>query len=365
MKENNIVIICGALTSGGAERVISILSKPFADTFKSVTLITWREAPIFYKLDSRINIISLKLLAESDNVIYKIFSLRQYIKRNRPDIVISFLTLFNMLTLISLFGLKIPVIVAERNDPRYIKGGIIVAFLRNLLYQSACGILCQTKIIRNCFHHKLRKKTKIIYNPINLTPEMVGRAVKTDKVNRIVSIGRLHPQKNQKLLFDSFKKFHQLHSDYILTLYGSGSLRADLESYINDIKMAEYIELAGERQDVVNLILDAKAFVLTSKYEGMPNALIEAMCVGLPCVSTKVSGATDLIKNGINGYLVNDNPDEISSKISTIIENNHIAKDMGIKSSKLYNKLNADYISKIWIKYIETTILDAGKSYSE
>ena len=356
MKNLNIIIVCGALKSGGAERVISILSTPFADAYKKVSLITWRDEPQFYKIDDRIDSVSLPKLANSNNSIKKILAFRKYIAKINPNLVLSFLTIFNLLTLISLIGIKIPVIVAERNDPRFVKGGTFVKTLRNILYQKACGILCQTESIKRYFKGNLSRKTKIIYNPITLSRESIGKALRTNKKKRIVSVGRLHPQKNQKLLIDSFLIFHKSHHEYTLTIYGTGNLKEELQNYIDSLGLSGIVVLAGEQKTINELILDAEAFVLTSNYEGMPNALIEAMCLGLPCISTKVSGAVDLIEHKKNGVLVDRLPSDISNAMELITDNYETAKEIGSQACKVYDKLKTENISKIWIDYINTQL---------
>ena len=356
MNDTSLIIVCGTLESGGAERVISILSTPFADTFDKVTLITWREAPHFYKIDNRVAIVSLPRLASSDNDFIKIWFFRKYIKNNRPNLVLSFLTIFNLFTLVSLIGINVPIIVAERNDPRFVKGGKLIKLVRERLYKRTDGILCQTKSMKEYFKGNLSLKTHIIYNPVILPLGYVGKALKTIKKKRIVSVGRLHPQKNQKLLINSFYEFHKTQPEYTLSIYGTGDLRKELTQIIATLNMDDFIELAGENKNVKDLILDAEVFIMTSDYEGMPNALIEAMCLGLPCISTKVSGAVDLIRNGENGLLVNHNLIEICNALAYIIEDKKFSMKIAKNAVEIYDQLLVDTISKLWVDYLQTKI---------
>lgn len=156
--KKKIVIVCGALVSGGTERVLSVLSKSLADEF-DITLFTWRNKPIFYKYDTRIKIIDLPSISKHDNHLSKGWALRKWVKKYIPDLVVSFLTPFNILTLTSLLGVEIPKVVAERNDPRFNPGGWPVTIYTNLIYSTATGILCQTESIRNFFIGKLNPKT--------------------------------------------------------------------------------------------------------------------------------------------------------------------------------------------------------------
>lgn len=353
MIDMSIIIVCGTLASGGAERVISTLSTPFADSFKKVTLVTWREAPQFYPIDNRVRLISLPKLAKSDNDWKKGRAFRKLVKDLKPDLVLSFLTIFNLFVLLSLVGINVPILSAERNDPRFIKGGAIMKGIRNFLYLKSTGILCQTESIKNYFKPILRKKCHVIYNPVFMQSDMVGAALKKQKTNRIVSVGRLHYQKNHKLLIDSFKIFHDTNPDFTLTIYGTGELKDDTLRYIESLQLSNSVILAGEQKNVKEIIQDAKVFVMTSRFEGMSNALIEAMCLGLPCISTKVSGATDLIIDGENGFLVNFDSAEIAKRLSQIVDDEEMASLLASKAKDIASMLNVDSISNNWIEYID------------
>ena len=296
-------------------------------------------------------------MADSDHKVKKGLVLRKYVKKMRPDIVLSFLTPFNMLTLTFLYRLTIPIIVAERNDPRFIKGGKVISFIRNCLYRTASGILCQTHTMKECFPPLFRGKIHVIYNPIVLHENLQGTALYTAKRTRIVTVGRLRPQKGHKLLIDSFRIFHDTYPDYTLTIYGDGYLYGSTKEYIAEIGLEHCIELAGTCKNVHGLITDAKLFIMTSVYEGMSNALIEAMCLGLPCISTKVSGAMDLIKTGYNGILVDSNTTSIVQSMKSIVDNPAFAENLGRNAALLYNQLNVDLISNEWISYLDSKIV--------
>lgn len=353
MNKKKLVIICGALTSGGAERVLSVLSKPLADEF-NITLLLWRDKPVFYKYDERINIIPLPSISKFNNHISKGYALRKWINKEKPNIIVSFLRPFNLLALTSLVGIRIPKIVAERNDPRFTPGGWPIVLYTNLIYRTASGILCQTQSISNYFKGILSTRTHVIFNPIKLPIEKIGVALKTQKSNKIVIIGRLHSQKNHKLAIDAFKIFLQNHPTYKLSIYGEGPLKNEIQSYIENQALSDSIIMEGAKPDIIPYILDAKAFLMTSKFEGMPNALVEAMCLGIPCISTPVSGAIDLIKNEENGILVNWNPTDIASVLNKLVDDETKCYNLGNNASKLYDMLRIERISKQWINYFNS-----------
>ena len=146
-----IVIVCGTMESGGAERVISILTKPLSDFFDNVYLITWKNAELFYKIDQKVKYYDLTTLTKSNNLIKKMIIFRKLINKISPDLILSFLTPFNMLTIFSLLFTQYKIVISERLDPRYLKGGLLMKFIRNQLYRLSNGIICQTNYIKHLY----------------------------------------------------------------------------------------------------------------------------------------------------------------------------------------------------------------------
>ena len=159
------------------------------------------------------------------------------------------------------------------------------------------------------------------------------------------------------MMIDAFSSVIQKYPDYKLVIYGEGELRPELEQLIKEYKLENSVYLPGVKKDIHQYIKDAEMFLLTSKFEGMPNALIEAMCLGLPCISTKVSGAVDLIKNGENGLLVDlDDTEELIANIEKIIEDNEYAFELGKKASFLNEELSVARIADKWLNTITCKI---------
>lgn len=354
---NKLLISIGTLTSGGAERVVSILTRPFAEYFDQVEILLWHHAPVHYELDSRVKVTYLPVLSGSENRFKNCRYFRNYVKKQQPDLLLSFLTPFNMLAIVSLWGCRIQTVVCERNDPHFLKGGRMMEWIRNFLYRFADGALVQTNYGLACYPSYIRKKMKVIYNPIIMPSELLGRALQTPKENLFVSVGRLEPQKNQEMLIRAFARFCDNHPEYRLTIYGEGSLRNELERLISNLGLQEKVMLPGSCKDVWQKLLKAKAFLLPSNAEGMSNALIEAMCLGLPVVSTKVSGSTDLIADGVNGYLIELNDeDALESRMEAIVDNEEEMKSVGQNAVKLYDILNYNTITNEWMNYITTQL---------
>lgn len=352
---SKLIINIGSLSTGGAERVVSILTRTFADYFSEVEIILWHSLPIHYSIDERVKFTFLPNLSGSENRLKNMRFFRRYIKKRKPDLLLSFLTPFNMLAIVSLFGCHIKTVVCERNDPHFIKGGKIMESIRNFLYRFADGALVQTNYGLSCYPSYIRRKMKVIYNPIVMPESLIGNSIKVNKENLFVSVGRLEPQKNQEMLICAFAEFCNIHNDYKLEIYGDGSIRKELESLINNLGLQGKVRLPGSCKDVWQKLLPAKAFLLSSDAEGMSNALIEAMCLGLPVVSTKVSGSTDLIDNGVNGLLIDvGDKDGLLRAMCNIVEHKEIADSMSKNAIKLYNNLNEKVISKQWVDYLNT-----------
>lgn len=355
--KSKLIISIGTLCAGGAERVISNLSYHLADQYDDVVIVMWYKEPIFYKVDGRVRIVCVEEEVGTLNDIKRMLWFRRFIKSERPDLLLSFLEPLNLRVLIATIGLKIKTVVAERNDPRVINGGKIMDFIERTIYKLSDGILVQTETIKKFFIGGLEKKTTVIYNPVNIEEDLVGKALLTPKKKLIVSVARLKKQKNQIFLVKSFQKFLETHSDYKLIIYGEGPEREYLEQYIKANNLLEHISLPGATKNVLNVIVDADCFVLSSRCEGMSNALLEAMCIGLPCISTKVSGAIDLIEDNKNGILVDhDDVDALSQSISRIVDDEEFAKQIGKSGTELYKILKSDVISKQWIEYINKKI---------
>ncbi len=353
-----LLVSIATLGSGGAERVLSILSKPFADSFDEVRYIMWEGGEVFYDFDKRVKIVSLPDLSKKHGRTKQMYFFRQYVKNYDPDIIVSFLTPYNMLVLLSVFGLNKRVVVAERTDPRrLLPGGKLMLRVRDILYKKASGILTQTEYAKSCYERSHKGKAIVIYNPIIMNDAQVGKALRAEKEHLFVTVGRLEPVKDQEMMIRAFALFHRNHLKYRLVIYGDGPIRKHLEKLIMGLNLQDNVELAGRSSNVWEQMLKAECFLLSSEYEGMSNAMIEAMCLGLPVISTKVAGATDLIVDGKNGFLVDVKDEETMAKrMAQVADNEKLRCAMGEKATNVFDTLRADKICDKWIQYLNETI---------
>ena len=353
MKKTKLFFFSPSLAAGGLERVLSVLSKPMADHYDEVTYITWHDKPVFYEIDNRVKIICVEKECGSNSILKKILWFNKYVLNGKPDLLISFSTPFNMIALTALAGSGIKVVVAERNDPAHFRWGWFAKQFRDLLYCTADGILVQTETCKNHLRGLLSKRAIVIPNPLLMDQNLIGSALRTEKTHLIVSASRLVPQKRNDLIIKVFARFLESHSDYSLTIYGDGPEREKLVEQVSQLGIEEKVLLPGNVKNIWEKIKGAEMFVMASEYEGMSNALLEAMCLGLPCISTKVSGAVDFINDGENGLLVDINDEEALFKaIQKLADNKELRNEIGKKARFVAEELDSSKIAVRWIEYI-------------
>lgn len=285
-----------SMQKGGAERVIANLSNYMIDN-NEIVLVPMLNEEIQYKLRKGINVRPINKKEEkrtklrkflSKASILKLHKLKKIILEENPDVIIAFLPepSFKVLTL-KILNKKIkqiPVIVSVRNDPVTEYKNKIINFIMRKLYPLANGFVFQTEQAKEYFNSIVDCPNRIIVNPIS--ENFIRERYKEDREKKIVAVGRLEPQKNHKLLINAFKEIYKKHPDYVLEIYGKGSLEENLKKQVNQLELNSAIIFKGNSDSIENDIYKAKAFVMTSDYEGMPNSLLEAFALGIPCVST-------------------------------------------------------------------------------
>lgn len=351
---SKLIVTCASMYNGGAERVLSILSDAFAAHYDEVEYVTWYKYPVQFSLNERVQFYCIEETTGSTEKKVWMKWFRRHVKDVHPDLVLSLLVPINMMVMASLIGMKTKVIVCERSDSRHLKGGRPMRMLRNALYRRAVGLVSQTESNTKSLPRYLQKKSKVIFNPINMRDEYIGKALTTEKTNTIVAVGRLIKVKNHEMLSRAFKRFLQTHPDYILEIYGYGDNEENLKAYIDNLELTGKVILPGSVPDVWDRIVSAKLYVHSSNYEGMPNALLEAMCLGLPCVSTKVNGAVDVIKNGENGLLTEvGDEDGLYEAMMKMVDEPEYAERLAKEATKIRQLLEYDKIAAQWLTFMD------------
>lgn len=354
---SKIILSFSALSQGGAGRVCANLSYALCNHFKSVILVAWNNRPLFYKIDQRARLLSIEKEVGSKNDLKRLRWFRNFVKQEKPDLILSFMEPYNLRVLFSTIGLGIPTVVSERNEPHAVNKYWLMDQFEKLVYGLADGIVVQTPTIQRFFDGRLASRTRVLYNPVDLPLEMVGKALDTPKKKRIVSVARLIPQKKHDVLIRAFAKFCKNRPDYTLTIYGDGPSGDALQQLAMSSGIGDKVSFPGNIKDVHEAILDASMMCLVSSREGMSNAMIEAMCLGLPCICTKVSGAVDLIRDGENGMLVDvGDMDGLAEKMKLLADDASLSYSIGHEAFVLFDILNKTKINEEWISYLNQFI---------
>lgn len=281
-----LLFYINALHHGGAERVIAYLANSLSKNEYNCVMVTSIKEPWEYPLDVNVKRTTLFDSGMPHNFIRRnilaTLRLRKIIESEKPDMVISFMAEPNFRAIIANIGIKSKNLISIRNDPNREYPNLLFRFTAKILYPLADGIVFQTQEAMNYFSQAVQKKSRIILNPVD---EVFFNTPLKKERKGIVTTGRLVKQKNHALLIKAYSSIADKVEDD-LYIYGEGELQKELEKLINDLGVKNRVHLLGAVRNVPEVLSNAKLFVLSSDYEGMPNSLMEAMAMGLPCIST-------------------------------------------------------------------------------
>lgn len=333
---------------GGAERVSLALASYFvAHGFKFTYLLT-KSPLIDYDIPNGVEVVS-SFASPSVKPLQQIRYIRGTMKANPKATFISFLPHQNMYTLIASTGLPNKVIVSVRNDPRFdFPGNAVLPKVRDALYRKASAIVFQTQAQKNLFPRALQNKGTVILNPISGS---VPKPFLGPRRKAIVTSGRLEEQKNHGMTIRAFAEFHKSHPDFKLEVFGKGSLEAELKQLANDLGVAESVVFEGFSPDALEHVRTASVFVMSSRFEGLSNSMLEALAMGVPTVCTRClgGGAEAVIDDGVNGLLVDvDDVEGEACAINRLVEDSPFADAVSREAKKLKNRLSQDTIGDRW-----------------
>ena len=347
-----LTFVTSTLHAGGSERVMSLLANTFAQKGYEVEIVCINKHLVFYPIDEKVKVWFAEDEVKSPSILKKVFWLRNHIKNDRPDVVIAFMLEVYCVTLASLIGVSVPVISSERIDPHFF--GRAKGLLRWLLLRRTTHLVVQTVRIKDFYSAKLQSRTTIIPNPVT---DKVFSLKPTLKQKRIIAVGRLAYQKNYPMMFRAFAKVHHDFPDWQLVVYGNGPQKDEIRGVIERLGMEGHIILAGKSDHVVEEMNKSSLFVMSSDYEGMSNALLEAVCVGLPVISTDVSGARDLITEGVNGYIVPvGHESALPLALSSMLSSPEKMDEMGRQSKALAPRFREEQIVGQWEELIKKVV---------
>lgn len=352
------------LARGGAERVVSNLSAQFAEEGYDVTVATeWQEADE-YGLHEKVRRVPVGIGEEEDNTprflkgFLRLYRLRRFVKEEKPDVLVAFAKKASYRALLATIGMKQKVVVCVRTNPVGHYDGRTDWFAIRLLFRRASGFVFQTNGQRDFFPAFVRKKSVVILNPVN--PKYIGLPEVSERKKEVVHTGRIVYFKNHVLLIRAFSKVHEKHSDYVLKCYGGDAKDGTMEKIqkcIADLGAESYVKIMGDSDELEKLLPQASVYAFSSDWEGMPNAVLEAMAMGLPVVSTDCpcGGPATVIENGKNGLLVPIRDEEaMAAGISRLIEDREFAQQLGRNARKIGEIASGKAIFGQWKEYLES-----------
>ena len=356
-----VLFVIPRMGGGGAERVVSLLTKELAKKGFDVTLYTFVGGESFYPLHKDVRYKTAGAVLDKKSRLRRVVSelvffprvfaaLRKEIDEGKYDVVVSFLQEADILVgLCRLTGGQFRYICSERNDPT--KRGRMWAWALDHIYKMADSFVCQSKAVCDYYSIIPDSKKVIIANPVS--DVATGFSV-TCREKRVVAAGRLTEQKNFSLLIRSFISMHKQQPEYRLDIYGDGPLRNSLQKLIEDSGAADYITLQQPVKDVYRSIADAELFVLSSDYEGFPNVLLEAMAIGLPVVSTDFfTGTAREMITEENGVLVPvGDAAAMTRAMEKLLEDERLREQMRNNNRKKSQEYSALAIADQWIAAI-------------
>ena len=349
-----VLFVTGSMGRGGAERVISIISNEFVKAGWDVSIMQLLYSNCDYPLSDEIRVVDVSNPQKNQTLDTPrlIRAVRREIRDYKPDAVVSFMMTINIVTAFACKGLNVRFIPSERNDPS--KGrSALRAKLAEYAYASSYRTVMQTERAKRCFSKRIQNKSVIIPNPV--TVQMIAEG---SDPNRIVSVGRLTGQKNHAMLIDAFKSVSEEFPNLTLDIYGEGPKRKELQGKIDGLGLTARITLRGNVLNVHEKIKDAGVFVLSSDFEGTSNALLEAMLMGLPCISTNCAGSDEAIENGKSGLLVPVGDTEaLTDALHFMLTERQSAAEMAKRAREsVLKNYSVEKVIQMWMRVAEGEI---------
>ena len=354
----NIVMYINKLYKGGAERVMANLAADMHRRGHSVTLVTDYSSEEDYPLPAGVDRYILSGKFQNKNRFQKILQylerikkLRRIAKEQKADLIVSFIKMANQRALLSTLFSPVKNIISVRIDPKHGYKSRLHAAWYKALYRLSDGCVFQTEEAQQWYPEAIQKKSRVICNPV---AEQCYNVFPGEKKKTIVTCGRLSQQKNYTLLVEAFSLIHDEFPDYKLLIYGTGPLKEKLQREIDEKQLTEDVVLAGRCDNVPETIKDASLFVLSSDYEGLPNALMEAMALGLPCISTDFSGggAGMLIRDNINGLIVPcSDPRSLADAMRKVLSDTTLAQMLSANAKASSMAFRSERICEQWENY--------------
>lgn len=355
MERKKIIFVVPDMAGGGTEKVISLLADEYIRQGMEVGILLFAGNDAAYPLDPRAEVYSAGVPSGGNALVRlkRIKNMRDYFRRNRNAYIFSFSTIgtgFIVLSVLSefLFG-KRRMLVSERTDPQTCDHKPY----RDFFYRFSKVLVCQTKDAVECFPEYLNRKAVVIANPMDpKLPEIY----KGTRSKRIVTVGRLQPVKNQKMLLNAYADFEKEYPDYTLHLYGKGDLEEELKQQAKTLGLEEKIVFHGFCSKVAEETKDAGMFVLCSDYEGISNSLVEALALGIPTIATDcpIGGCRSYIQDHVNGLLIPvGDQAALTNAMRELAKEEALTKALSEQAVKVREQFSVEKIAKEMLEALE------------
>lgn len=354
-----VLFYISTIRGGGAARVMVNLANGFLQKNHKICFVTNFPDVHEYVLADGVKRINIENTENRGNVLSKNISrvnkLREIIKKEEPDICVAFMRENNFRLALATKGLKTKTIVSIRNDPKKEyrqKGSKQIA---NILYRWVDGIVFQTEDAKAFFPEAIRNKSAIIFNQVE--DKFFNQSSKTGEY--ILASGRLTEAKNYPMMLRAFKKVLGEFPDEELRIFGDGVLEEKLKRDAKELQIENHVRFMGFSNDMSENYLKSKFLVLTSDYEGMPNAVLEALASSIPVISTDCpcGGPKMVIHDGENGFLIPVGDDEAcAEKMIYLLRNPAVLSNMKNKAFESSEKFRSDVVLDTWINYMNSIL---------
>lgn len=357
MKHNKICFAIHCIGHGGAERVVSILCSRFAEKGYDVHLICNHQREWEYPISP---LVTRHIIGEDVSCIRPVASyqrisrMRRICKREEFDVLIAFMSM-NEYSVFATYGMRTKNVISTRLAPEVLYNTFFKRTFARLLLSTASGAVFQTVAAQKWFPARLQQKSIVIFNPIASEFYDVPRE---PIEGRIVATGRLVRQKNYPLMLEAFAFVAQSHG-VKLVICGKGEELDDLKARTDRLGISDIVTFCGQCDDVPSALSKADIYLLTSDYEGLPNALMEAMAVGVPCVATDCLGGGSrlLMGDSERGMLVpRGESRKIAEAIISLLDNPELKLKLASSAKEFAGCFSVDSCFQEWERYINSFI---------
>ncbi|USD24821.1 glycosyltransferase family 4 protein [Flagellimonas marinaquae] len=348
--------IIAHLRSGGAQRVMVLLANHFSKLGYQVNIITFNKG-LAFDLDEKINLVNLHHGKIPNHTFRSLYNLILYYKKkkNRPNLVISFITQLNFISILAskFYGIKI--IVSEHSN--YLsaqKPVFFTHFIRKYLYIKADYLTVLTSYDVD-FYKKMGINVTIMPNPLTFEVIKELPANRTRTILAIGNVERYHIKGFDNLL-EIAAPLLKKYPDWKLKIVGGGDSGLQfLKEKAKDYAIEDYVVFPGFRNDIAKIMNDSEIFILTSRHEGLPMVLLEAMSQGMACISYDcITGPSDIITHDYNGILVdNQNIPEMRANLEMLMNDNALRDKLKNNGPKSLDRFKIETIASKWIQLFE------------